>query len=225
MRGSGRRRRTVSLSQRAMESEAIARVYESRLWRRSLPARLALGLSFEREQRLVLEAAELGSSARVLDLACGSGIYTRPLARALGARSVVGIDLSRPMLRNAQRLAARERLIGLQLVHGDALALPFRDARFDLVNCCGALHLFPDPARALAEMGRVLRPGGRCTVAVVRRPGGLLAPVAAALAQLGVASFTAGSLDELLRAAGLAGTRVLHERALWIVASAWRAPG
>ena len=75
--------RASSLAQRAMESEWVARVYESRLWRRSLLARLALGLSFEREHQLILEAAGLGASGAVLDLVCGSGIHSRPFARTL----------------------------------------------------------------------------------------------------------------------------------------------
>ncbi len=214
--------RASSYAQRAMESESVARVYDSRLWRRSLLARLALGLSFEGEHRLILDAAALGASATVLDLACGSGIHTRPFVRSLSGGCVVGLDLSRPMLRNAQRLAAREGLDSLRLVRGDALALPFPDARFDLVNCCGALHLFPDAARALAEMRRVLRPGGSCTLAVVRRPSGRLAPLSAVLSRLGVESWTSAALCALLHAAGLEGARIHHERALWMVASARR---
>src|SRR5208337_3212248 len=65
------------------------------------------------------------------------------------------------MLAHARRLTAEERLANLFFVRGDAQRLPFPAACFDLVNCCGALHLFPEPARALAEVSRVLRLHGR----------------------------------------------------------------
>jgi ubiquinone/menaquinone biosynthesis C-methylase UbiE len=212
--------RVPSFAQRAMESAAVVRLYESRLWRRSLLARLALGLSFEREQALIRAAARLEPSALVLDLACGSGIYARPFAQAVARGAVVGLDLSPAMLRHAQTAAAAEGLDNLHLVRGDATALPFACGRFDHVNCCGALHLFPDAARALAEMHRVLLPGGRLTLAVVRRPGGLLAPVASGLLRLGVESFGPAGLEAMLAGAGFDDVRWHHARALWAVASA-----
>src|SRR6266851_7226571 len=91
-----------SLAQRAMESDAIVRVYESRLWRRSLIATLALGISFEREQELIGRAARLSPGDALLDLACGPGIYTRPFARQVAPGLVVGLDLSPAMLRHAR---------------------------------------------------------------------------------------------------------------------------
>jgi ubiquinone/menaquinone biosynthesis C-methylase UbiE len=211
-------------AQRAMESEAVVRVYESRLWRRSLLTRLVLGLSFEREQALIQSAAQLAPAARVLDLACGSGLYARRFARDLAGGRVVGLDLSPAMLRHAQRSAAAEDLDDLRLVRGDATRLPFPSECFDHVNCCGALHLFPDPARALAEMHRVLRRGGHLTLAVVRRPDGPLAPLAPLLLRLGVESFRCADLEALLARAGFDAVRWHHARALWAVVSA-RRPG
>jgi SAM-dependent methyltransferase len=212
------KRRTFA--QRAMEADPIVRIYESRLWRRSLVVRGVLGLSFARESALILEAMQLGATRDVLDLACGSGIYTRPLARALPGGRVVGLDRSRPMLRHALRRAGAERLRNASFVRGDALRLPFSDARFDVVNCCGALHLFPDAACAVAEVHRVLRRGGRFTVAVVRRDEGLLAPLAGVLARLGVESFTPATLTALLGGAGFESVQIHHARALWVIASA-----
>ena len=206
-----------------MESAAVVRIYESRLWRRSLVVRLVLGLSFEREYQLILEAARLDAASDVLDLACGSGIYSRPFARALRRGRVVGLDLSPAMLRHAKRHAAEERLGNLFFARGDAQQLPFRAGRFDLVNCCGALHLFPDTARALAEIARVLRPHGCFSAAVVRRDAGALAPLAGLLRRLGVESFSPRELEDRLHEAGFEDVRIHHARALWIVASARRA--
>ena len=99
-----------------------------------------------------VEKAFAGSKPRsVLDLACGSGIYTRPLARRLGAGRVVGLDISRPMLSYARDRSRAEGLANVDLVRGSALELPFGAATFEVVNCCGALHLLPDVGRALTE--------------------------------------------------------------------------
>jgi len=216
-RARGGARRTT-FAQRAMESAAIVRIYESRLWRRSVVMRLVLGLPFEREYALVLGAAQPGEAADVLDLACGSGIYSRPLARAIPRGRVVGLDLSPAMLRHALRLAAREHVANVSFVRGDAQRLPFPAERFDLVNCCGALHLFPDTRGALGEIARVLRPGGCFTASVVRRrESGTLART---LRALGVASFGERDLEALLRGAGFCDVRVHHARSVWLVVSA-----
>lgn len=217
-----------TFARRAMESEVVTRIYESRLWRRSLVVRAVLGLSFDDELDRIFRAAGLdregdGGAHDVLDLACGSGIYTRPIARRRPEARVVGLDLSPPMLAVAGRLAARETLPHLHFVRGDAQRLPFSDARFDLVNCCGALHLFPEPKRALAEIARVLRPGGRFTAAVVRRVDGTFAPVASLLQRLGVISFAPDELERSLREVGLVEMQLLHARALWLVLGARRA--
>ena len=89
-------------------------------------------------------------------------------------------------------------------MRGDAQQLPLPDARFDLVNCCGALHLFPDPVRALAEAQRVLRPGGHITLSAVRRDEGRLDEIANRWRRrwLGLDSFTAAELTGRMRAAG-----------------------
>lgn len=99
-----------------------------------------------------------GGLGDVLDLACG----TANLLPRLGdrPRSYIGTDLSREMLRAARpRLAAAP--IPAAVAAADAGRLPFLAASFDTVVCASALHDLPDPAAALAETRRVLRPGGR----------------------------------------------------------------
>lgn len=89
-----------------------------------------------------------------LDLCCGPGQAARKLAGA-GAK-VTGLDFSPVMLEMARAASP-----GIRFVEGDAQALPFDDASFDVVACnLGIVHV-PDPAKALAEARRVLRPGGR----------------------------------------------------------------
>lgn len=214
--------RPRSLAQRLMESEAVVRIYESRLWRRSAVATWKLGISFERERDLILRAAGLTEAAVVLDLACGSGIYTRPLARQARGGTVLGLDLSLPMLRYASKRIHEEQLSNVLLIHGTALQLPFPSARFDLVNCCGALHLFPDVPRALSEVHRVLKPGGCFTVAAVRRRDGRPAALGAAYRDtvFGVAAFSPAELEALLLGAGFSAVQCHYAERLWLIMSA-----
>jgi SAM-dependent methyltransferase len=96
--------------------------------------------------------------SRVLELACGTGIVTRRLRRALpGGAQLVATDLSDAMI-----AIAREKLAGAD-VHwrtADAAALPFKDGAFDTVVCQFGLMFLPDPGRGFSEARRVLRPGG-----------------------------------------------------------------
>lgn len=214
------------LGQRLMESAPVVAVYESRLWRRNPLVEAAMGISFAAELACIAAAADLPAARRVLDLACGPGIYARPFARQLAAGRVIGLDLSRPMLAHARRLRDAEGVPNLDLVRGSALALPFAAARFDVVNCCGALHLFPDVPSALAEVHRVLAPGGRFTAAVIRAGEGRRGRRAARLRRrlFGVHSFTRGDLARLLAAAGFADVAILHEHGPWMIAAARKSP-
>ena len=211
-----------SVAQAVMESDTIVRIYESRLWRRSLPATLALGISFEREQRLITEAAQLRPGDSVLDLACGPGIYTRPFAQQVTPSPVVGLDLSFPMLRYASRRANALGLRNVVWIRGTALQLPFPDARFALVNCCGALHLFPDAPRVLAEVRRVLAPGGCFTTAAFARPRGQLSARVNAVRQrlTGLNAFRPEELTSQLTAAGFGNIEVHHHSFRWLIMSA-----
>src|SRR5215470_13661910 len=95
---------------------------------------------------------------RALDAGCGTGFQTAVL-REMGY-AVHGLDLAGKLLR-----AAREKLGTVPLVQGDIQALPYPDASFDAATCCGSTLSYVDDARqALAEIARVLRPGGRMLV-------------------------------------------------------------
>ena len=106
--------------------------------------------------RLVARARELGART-ALDAACGGGHTAFALARA--GIETHAADITREMVEQGRRLAA-ERGLEITFDEADVEALPYADARFDLVTTRFAAHHFPDPARAVAEMLRVLRPGG-----------------------------------------------------------------
>lgn len=106
----------------------------------------------------------------VLDAACGTGDLALAFAAA-GAGEVRGVDFSAEMLRIARRKAARRPPAARpQYLLGDVTALPFGDASFDVVSIAFGIRNVAEPARALEEFRRVLRPGGRLVVLEFSRP-------------------------------------------------------
>jgi len=125
--------------------------------------RILTGGLDQRWRRQSLRATGVGPGDLVLDLACGTGdLAERCVAR--GAR-VIGADFAREMLRGARR-----RAVAADFVQGDAECLPLSDASVDVVTCGFALRNFGSLDRAFAEIGRVLRPGGRIALLDVDRP-------------------------------------------------------
>jgi len=100
----------------------------------------------------------------VLDVGCGPASITASLARAAGPSGLVlGVDRSEAMLARAVRAESGPQI---GFIHADAQRLPLRDQTVDAVVSVAVLQLVPDPVIALAEMARVLRPGGRLAVMV-----------------------------------------------------------
>ncbi|MEO5534151.1 MAG: bifunctional demethylmenaquinone methyltransferase/2-methoxy-6-polyprenyl-1,4-benzoquinol methylase UbiE [Pseudolysinimonas sp.] len=100
---------------------------------------------------------------RILDIACGTGASTLPLARA-GA-TVVGVDFSPKMIAEASKRHPK-----IDFRQADAMKLPFGDDEFDAVTISFGLRNVHDPKQALAEMYRVLKPGGRLIVCEFSKP-------------------------------------------------------
>jgi ubiquinone/menaquinone biosynthesis C-methylase UbiE len=118
-------------------------------------------------QAALLEMAAPAAGERVLDVACGTGLVSFAAARAAGPRGqLVGIDLSERMVEAAEQRARDGKLSNCGFSRMDAESLAFPDASFDLVLCGLGLMYMPDPKQALREMRRVLRPGGRVSLAV-----------------------------------------------------------
>ena len=117
--------------------------------------------------------AEVDAGGHVLDVGCGIGGPARHLAAEFGCR-VTGLDLTEEYCRVAAMLAARTDLSGLvDFRHGDALAMPFADQSFDLVWSQHASMNIADKDGLLAEMHRVLKPGGRLAIYdILAGPGG-----------------------------------------------------
>jgi len=103
------------------------------------------------------------AGARVLEVSCGHGGGASYLTRVFTPAEYVGLDLNPEGVRYCQ---GRHRVPGLRFVQGDAMALPFPDASFDVVVNVEASHCYPD----FREVARVLKPGGRFAYADLRYP-------------------------------------------------------
>jgi demethylmenaquinone methyltransferase / 2-methoxy-6-polyprenyl-1,4-benzoquinol methylase len=130
---------------------------------------MTAGLHHEWRERAV-DRAEVGPGSDALDLCTGTGDLALALRRRIGPDGrVVGSDFSEPMLELARRKSGEE---GLPVEFGwaDALELPYGDESFDAVTIGFGARNLADLPRGLAEMARVLRPGGRLVILEITRP-------------------------------------------------------
>lgn len=143
--------------------DRLARYYESRLW---YPVVLNVygGLRSATLPGLIKAVSAMLNdvSGRILDAACGPSTYGRHLASP--ARVVYGIDISTGMLRQGAVYLKRQGVDRVYLARSRVETLPFTEDFFDGALCCGALHLFADPTRALREIARTLAPGAPLAV-------------------------------------------------------------
>jgi demethylmenaquinone methyltransferase / 2-methoxy-6-polyprenyl-1,4-benzoquinol methylase len=115
-----------------------------------------------RWRRAMVAAIGAGRDERVLDVATGTGLVARALVERYGCR-VVGLDQSEEMLAAARRRLERGPALAqrVELVRGEAESLPFADGEFDHLTFTYLLRYVDDPGATLAELARVVRPGGR----------------------------------------------------------------
>ena len=128
-----------------------------------------MSAGLDRRWRRLTARAVVRPGDTVLDACCGTGDLA--LAGAAEGGRVTGLDFSERMLERARRKSP-----SVEWVAGDAVALPFADASFDAATVGFGVRNIPELERALAELRRVLRPGGRVAILEITRPRGLLAP-------------------------------------------------
>lgn len=134
--------------------DAIARRYDM------LNHLLSMGVDKGWRRKVVREVARSGAE-QVLDVATGTGDLAIMLARKCPSAHITGIDLSEQMLAFGAEKVLRQGLGGrITLMQGDAEALPYTDAAFDAVTAAFGVRNFEDMERGMAEVFRVLRPGG-----------------------------------------------------------------
>lgn len=166
---------SVNPHEHALKADKVRSMFAAIAPRYDLNNRLH---SFGRDQawrRSAVRLAGVRPTDEVLDVACGTGDLARAFASA-GAARVVGVDFTPEML----EIARCKRCVGgaalPEYVQGDAMSLGFEAESFDVVSIAFGIRNVAEPARALAEFRRVLRPGGRLVILEFGRP--RLAPIA-----------------------------------------------
>ncbi len=155
-----------------MASEALdANAAQRRYWNTVAGPRWVASPGF-RERRnqesTVLLLARLGLTGgeKVLEIGCGTGALTAPVAEAIGEHGrLVAVDISEPMLGAARQRIAERGLRNVTLLHGDAQVFEFEPAAFDLATSRMGIMFFADPAAAFRNIGGALKPGGRLVFA------------------------------------------------------------
>jgi ubiquinone/menaquinone biosynthesis C-methylase UbiE len=118
-------------------------------------------------QSAMLDMAAPAPGEMVLDVACGTGLVSFRAAALVGPEgAVIGSDISEGMVEAAKRQAQERGTSNVRFERYDAEDLPLGDATFDLVLCALGLMYVPNPGKALREMRRLLKPGGRVAAAV-----------------------------------------------------------
>jgi demethylmenaquinone methyltransferase / 2-methoxy-6-polyprenyl-1,4-benzoquinol methylase len=144
----------------------VARMFDGVARRYDLTNTVLSFAQDRRWRRRTRQCLQLQPSECVLDLAAGTGVSTVELAR--GGVEAVACDFSLGMLRAGR--ASKRRRSRVPFVAGDATALPFRDHAFDAAVISFGLRNVSDVPRALREMARVVRPGGRLVICEFSRP-------------------------------------------------------
>jgi demethylmenaquinone methyltransferase/2-methoxy-6-polyprenyl-1,4-benzoquinol methylase len=112
------------------------------------------------KRRLLAELPAGGTHPLIVDLACGTGDLAALSAATLPAATVVGLDIAQRMIRNAAAVSRRSGTGRVRFAVGDMTRLPLPDASADVVTVGYGVRNAPTPAAAIAEIARVLRPGG-----------------------------------------------------------------
>lgn len=182
-----REQATAIVHQRSLRSNWVESV-AGRMERQYSPGR-----TWEAMSRSLIELLELGS---VLDIASGDGVLAELLARR--SKRVTCLDRSPAVIDAARRRLGTQGNVDFKV--GDMHALPFADEQFDQVFLLHALTYSPQPRLALAEAARMLRPGGRLTLATIERHDHESTVAAYDHVNLG---FEVAEIDAGLREAGL----------------------
>ncbi|MGW4527738.1 class I SAM-dependent methyltransferase [Amycolatopsis sp. NPDC004378] len=209
----------TGLAQRLMRTPLLAQVYEQ-YWRPALGRAVKgpFGPSMAGEVRLATKLLELGPGQTVLDVACGTGRFTRAFGAAVGPGGLaIGLDGARTMLGKAVAEGGPDSVAYLR---ADAVRLPLKESTVDGLCCFAALHMFAEPETALDSFARVVKPGGRIVLLTSARRGWQPARLAESAGGIlsGQRMFDRGEIAAALRARGFTGITERYAGVTQIVA-------
>ncbi|GAB3160167.1 class I SAM-dependent methyltransferase [Amycolatopsis stemonae] len=209
----------TGLAQRLMRTPLLAQVYEQ-YWRPALGRAFKgpFGPSMAGEVRLATKLLELGPGQTVLDVACGTGRFTRAFGAAVGPGGLaIGLDGARTMLGKAVAEGGPDSVAYLR---ADAVRLPLKESTVDGLCCFAALHMFAEPETALDFFARVVKPGGRIVLLTSARRGWQPARLAESAGGIlsGQRMFDRGEIAAALRARGFTGITERYAGVTQIVA-------
>ncbi len=131
-------------------------------------------ISFQQHKRWrrdTMKKMNVQKGQKALDLCCGTADWTIALAEAVGTEGEVkGLDFSKNMLKIGEEKVKSRNLSQVELIHGNAMELPFEDNSFDYVTIGFGLRNVPDYMQVLKEMNRVLKPGGMAVCLETSQP-------------------------------------------------------
>jgi len=139
-------------------------------WSTTYDSRRLQNLTYRPIHDAMLRRLRTSSPGVILDLGCGTGQFLRPLAARFPDAAVLGVDLSEGMLAKAAgrvTLAGSTPLARAGLIRSDAQLLPLSTGSVDVITCSESFHWYPDQQATLAELERILRPGGRLLLASI----------------------------------------------------------
>ena len=116
----------------------------------------------------LIERLNPGKDQTAIDLAAGTGFTALALSKRVAR--VVAFDGTEEMLDEAKKISAKEGILNIDFVLGNVESIPFPDSSFDIATCRRAAHHFTDKAKFLAEVFRILKPGGKIGIADMTRP-------------------------------------------------------
>lgn len=201
-------------------SPLYSRIYE--WFRQGRLGRVVLGHWFHEELAIMRSALDLQGDERMLDVASGCGLWARHIASSLPSGHLFALDADIRALQYPALITRLQAIPNITQVHADGRVLPFEDGCFDAVMCQGAVHVFPERSRVLAEISRVLKPGGRFVAATMLRGEGRMSRLKTWLHKrlLHSQDFTRGELALELEKAGLSEPASHYAKGIWQIMSA-----